>query len=125
MDEKAPSERVLHGLLALANFLIAQCDAMEDETTEEKRRKLIHDRIPDKFKDGPALARELKWRIQRELPEHGHEDDEGGEDNVKRETNKERTMKKRATAIIPVKSKSRIWNFSPSSVFASSGVNQN
>ena len=62
-----PSLPVLQGLISLAEFLITQCDIMDDPEAEDKRRKLVHDCIPDSITDGPALARELSWRVRREL----------------------------------------------------------
>lgn len=41
---------------------------MENPEAEDKARKLVHDRIPgDIVKDPEGLARELKWRVEREL----------------------------------------------------------
>lgn len=102
----------------MADFLIGQCDIMESGDTEDKRRKLIYDRIPEKVKDAPALARELKWRVERELPEcernHEHMREIEYARTVKKESGKENTRpKKRSTPIVPSKSKSRVWNFSP------------
>lgn len=86
---------------------------MEDASTEEKKRNLIHGRIPsDAVKDPSGLARELKWRVERELPElvevvqskvetNGHAVPAG---SAKKST--------RAT-VLPVKAKSRTWNFDP------------
>jgi len=54
-------------MVTLAEFLVGQCDIMDDPEAENKRRKLIHDRIPDTVTDAPALARELLWRAHREL----------------------------------------------------------
>lgn len=100
----------MHGLVALSNFLIDQCNTMENTETEDKRRKLIYDRIPDLVKDGPALARELKWRVERELPKAE------AEVNVTVKTEdgsakKERAVRtKRPTSLIPQKGRSRVWN---------------
>ena len=63
-----PSKRVLHGLIALAEFLEDQVQKMENEAEEEKARKLIHDRIPDVVKDPYTLAIELRARATRALP---------------------------------------------------------
>jgi hypothetical protein len=41
---------------------------MEDENAEDKRRKLVFDRIPaETVRDPAGLARELLWRASREL----------------------------------------------------------
>jgi F-box/leucine-rich repeat protein 10/11 len=100
----------MHGLVALADFLIGQCDIMENTDTEDKRRKLIYDRIPDVVKDGPALARELKWRVQRELPKVEAEETVTvkAEDGAVKKEKAVRT--RRPTSVIPQKGSSRIWN---------------
>jgi F-box/leucine-rich repeat protein 10/11 len=60
--------RILSGLVALADFLISQCDILEHSEPEDKIRKLVWDRVPsDKVPDPIGLALELKWRVQREL----------------------------------------------------------
>lgn len=65
----APHIVVLRGLLALADLLQAQVDILEDETAEEKRKKLAYERIPgDVIRDPAGLAKELRWRVERELP---------------------------------------------------------
>ncbi|OWZ77228.1 JmjC domain-containing histone demethylation protein 1 [Cryptococcus neoformans Bt85] len=65
---KPPHFRVLQCLSYLANFLISQTEILENPEAEDKARKLVHDRIPgDIVKDPEGLARELKWRVEREL----------------------------------------------------------
>jgi hypothetical protein len=60
---------VLRGLLELANFLKGQADVIEDTTVEDKVRKAGHERVPVEVKDPSGLARELIWRVRRELGE--------------------------------------------------------
>jgi F-box/leucine-rich repeat protein 10/11 len=65
---KPPAEVVLRGLIDLAQFLQSQVSIMEDEDAEDKRRKLVFDRIPgETVRDPAGLARELLWRASREL----------------------------------------------------------
>lgn len=65
---KPPHFRVLQCLSCLANFLVSQTEILDDPEAEDKARKLVHDRIPgDIVKDPEGLARELKWRVEREL----------------------------------------------------------
>jgi F-box/leucine-rich repeat protein 10/11 len=63
-----PPDRVLRGLVALARFLIAETERMESPATEDKIRKLVYGRIPPEVADPAALAHELLWRAERELP---------------------------------------------------------
>lgn len=66
----APHIVVLRGLIVLADFLQSQVDILEDETADEKRKKLAYERIPgDVVKDPSGLVKELRWRVERELPE--------------------------------------------------------
>lgn len=52
----------------MAKFLRGQADIFEEPTNEPKRRKMIYDRVPhEKVFDPSGLARELEWRIKREL----------------------------------------------------------
>lgn len=61
---------VLRGLISLVAFLQGQVDILEDEAAEEKRKKIAYDRIPGEVVRDPAgLVRELRWRVERELPE--------------------------------------------------------
>lgn len=65
-----PNVVVLRGLMALADFLQGQVEILEDDTADEKRRKLAYERVPvDVVRDPAGLARELRWRVERELPE--------------------------------------------------------
>ncbi|KIR67901.1 JmjC domain-containing histone demethylation protein 1 [Cryptococcus bacillisporus CA1873] len=69
---KPPHFRVLQCLSYLANFLVSQTEILDDPEVEDKVRKLVHDRIPgDIVKDPEGLARELKWRVERELAASG------------------------------------------------------
>ncbi|RXK37331.1 hypothetical protein M231_05397 [Tremella mesenterica] len=71
--------RILQGLTYLASFLISQTDILEDPTAEDKVRKSIWDRVPVEVGDPVSLARELQWRVLRELPKV-HESNEMGEE---------------------------------------------
>lgn len=75
-DILLPNERVLGGLVILAKFLIDEVEAMEDSKTEEKQRRAIWNRIPAGVQDPGALAHELLWRVEQELPELWDEDEE-------------------------------------------------
>lgn len=116
--ESLPCRRVLEGLRTLAEFLIHQCDKMENPSVEEKWRKLVYDRIPDAVKDAPALSRELKWRVQRELPE-GSRSNEGDEidgmdtDMPRKEVDPRLGVKKQSYGAPSHRGKSRTWNFEP------------
>ena len=65
-DLKAKEEfppRVLEGIEALAEFLVAETRTMERGT--EAARRQAKEEIPgDRVKDAPALARELRWRVR-------------------------------------------------------------
>ncbi|KAJ9092803.1 hypothetical protein QFC21_006679 [Naganishia friedmannii] len=64
--------RVLHGLSALAEFLISEVNALENPSTDPKKRKAIHDRIPKEVVvNASGLARELQWRTKQVLAEEG------------------------------------------------------
>jgi hypothetical protein len=59
---------VLEGLVHLANFLISQTDIIENPEEEDKKRSLVFNKIPHEIvKDPSGLARELLWRVKREL----------------------------------------------------------
>ncbi|KIP03676.1 hypothetical protein PHLGIDRAFT_110576 [Phlebiopsis gigantea 11061_1 CR5-6] len=61
-EEFAP--RVLEGIEALADFLVAEARTMERGAIEQARRA-AKDEVPgDRIKDAPALARELRWRVR-------------------------------------------------------------
>ncbi|KAJ9119019.1 hypothetical protein QFC22_003508 [Naganishia vaughanmartiniae] len=66
------ASRILHGLVALAEFLVAEVIALENSSTDAKRRKAIHDRIPKEVVvNASGLARELQWRAKQVLAEEG------------------------------------------------------
>lgn len=75
-DIQLPAERVLSGLVTLAKFLIDEVETMEDSKTEEKQRRAIWNRVPTSVQDPGALAHELLWRVEQELPELWEEDEE-------------------------------------------------
>ena len=55
----------------MANFLISQTDIIENPDEEDKKRSLVFNKIPHEVvKDPSGLARELLWRVKREL---GHD----------------------------------------------------
>lgn len=67
-----PHHVVLEGLVHLANFLITQTDILENEEEEDKKRSLVFNKIPSEIvKDPSGLARELLWRVHRELRHNG------------------------------------------------------
>lgn len=114
---KLPHERVLRGLIVLARFLIDQVDKMEDTAGEEKARRLIWNRIPADVPDPAALAHELLWRVERELPDLWEDNDEvkvagGGKQRRKAVSNGTRTPK--PMQLLDRPSVSRVWRFSPS-----------
>ncbi|TCD67652.1 JmjC domain-containing histone demethylation protein 1 [Steccherinum ochraceum] len=65
-DLKAKEEfspRVLESVEALADFLVSESRTMEKGADPAKRES--REQVPgDKIKDGPALARELRWRVR-------------------------------------------------------------
>ena len=107
-----PPQRVSEGVFALAQFLLQQITIMEDPDAEDKRRKLIYDRVPSEtVKDPSGLARELLWRAQREVPHLSTADTTGvGSSMNKSEIN---GKKGKSLVMLPPKSKSRVWNFTP------------
>lgn len=57
------TKRVLHGILALAEFLVSEARILENGS--EQAKKEVKEQIPaDRVKDAPALARELRWRAR-------------------------------------------------------------
>ncbi|ORX38273.1 hypothetical protein BD324DRAFT_620219 [Kockovaella imperatae] len=107
-----PSTVVLDGLYALAQFLVDQASILEDPRAEDKRRKLIHDRIPAEIVHDPSgLARELLWRVQRELPHLDVPDTHPRSAGAKGMPNG--TKKGKGLVMLPSKPKSRVWNFTP------------
>jgi F-box/leucine-rich repeat protein 10/11 len=59
---------------------------LEDGTIAEEERNKVYNRIPsDVVKDPSGLARELKWRVEKELGESGSADREGEGVFVERE----------------------------------------
>lgn len=63
-----PHQVVLEGLVHLADFLITQADIVENPDEEDKRRSFVNGKIPQEIvKDPSGLARELLWRVKREL----------------------------------------------------------
>lgn len=61
---------VLEGLVHLAQFLVTQSDIIENNEEEDKKRLFVNGKIPQEIvKDPSGLARELLWRVKRELGE--------------------------------------------------------
>jgi F-box/leucine-rich repeat protein 10/11 len=70
---------------------------LEDETIAEEERNKVYNRIPsDVVKDPSGLARELKWRVEKELGESGAADRAG--EGVFVKTEKEQTVEKAGSA---------------------------
>ncbi|EDR11031.1 jumonji superfamily protein [Laccaria bicolor S238N-H82] len=71
------SPRILAGIQALADFLVSEARALEQGS--EQVKKEVKDQIPvDRVKDGPAMARELRWRAR--LAAGSSSDDESSKD---------------------------------------------
>jgi len=69
------SERVLNGILTLAEFLVSEARILEKGS--EQAKKEAKESIPaDRVKDGPAMARELRWRVRQAMGQDS--EDEGG-----------------------------------------------
>lgn len=65
-----PHPIVLDGLVHLAKFLITQADILENREEEDKKRSFVYGKVPQEIvKDPSGLARELLWRVRRELGE--------------------------------------------------------
>ena len=89
---------------------------MENPETEENRRNLIHGRIPIAVvKDPSGLARELKWRIERELPDLVQTREDRWESEEPKNGQKKGSSRPRLkTSLLPPKPTSRVRNFGPS-----------
>ncbi|KAK7056234.1 JmjC domain-containing histone demethylation protein 1 [Paramarasmius palmivorus] len=60
------STRVLESIAALADFLVSEARVLERGS--EPQKKEVKEQVPhDRVKDAPALARELRWRVQHAL----------------------------------------------------------
>ena len=60
------SPRVLESILSLAEFLVSESRAIERGS--EAAKKESKENVPgEKVKDGPAIARELRWRVKHAL----------------------------------------------------------
>ncbi|TFK55342.1 Clavaminate synthase-like protein [Heliocybe sulcata] len=84
-DLKAKEEfspRVLESIGALADFLVSESRTMERGTDQAKRE--AKDQVPgDRVKDAPAMARELRWRVQQ-VQGHLSDDEDAAGSGVKR-----------------------------------------
>lgn len=70
-------ERVLTGVLALSEFLVSEARILE--TGSDQAKKEVKEQIPsDRVKDGPAMARELRWRVKLASGYTSEDDDIGG-----------------------------------------------
>lgn len=61
-----PSSRVLSSLTALVDFLLSEVRVLERgsaQAKKEAKEQIPHDRV----KDGPALIRELSWRLRHAM----------------------------------------------------------
>lgn len=69
--------RVLNGILALSEFLVSEARALE--TGSDQAKKEAKEQIPsDRVKDGPAMARELRWRVKLASGYTSDDEDTGG-----------------------------------------------
>ncbi|KAF9567653.1 Clavaminate synthase-like protein [Agrocybe pediades] len=60
------SPRELNGILTLAEFLVSEARVLEKGSDQAKKE--VKDSIPgDRIKDGPAMARELRWRVRQAM----------------------------------------------------------
>ena len=79
-DLKSPSgggfgPRVLEGVLRLSDFLVSEARLLE--SGNEQQKKEAKEQIPtDRVKDGPAMARELRWRVKQAMG-YSSEDESG------------------------------------------------
>ncbi|CAK9781731.1 unnamed protein product [Cutaneotrichosporon oleaginosum] len=114
-----PYDRVLRGLLVLARFLISEVDKMTDDATDEKEKQLIYRRIPTDISDPAALAHELLWRVENELPDVWEDEEEvklvGGRKGkrAKRTENGTAQSEPKAMRLLDKPISSRTWNFKP------------
>ncbi|WWC90438.1 uncharacterized protein L201_005373 [Kwoniella dendrophila CBS 6074] len=123
--------RVLNQLIHLADFLLNQISILHNPEKEERSKKLVWNRIPHEvIKDPEGLARELKWRVLRELGQNkpytsmasnnGHGNgiklENGNVDYDGKEQEKELKKKKAKMAkVFDKKGASRTWMFDPPS----------
>ncbi|WRT68668.1 uncharacterized protein IL334_005647 [Kwoniella shivajii] len=115
-------QRVLDQLIHLTNFLLNQISILHNPDKEEKSKKLVWDRIPhEAIKDPEGLARELQWRVLREL---GHDNISVASmqsssvkedvDGLEKEREKELKRKKgKLGKVFDKKGSSRTWMFDP------------
>jgi len=113
-----PPTCVLEGLKYLAAFLLGQVAILEDPESEDKRRKAVYDKIPsDVIRDPAGLAKELEWRVQRELPKDSVK--RNGAGDGEKAFNGSRTAQpgsKKSRGLIMIPPVSRVWQFEPSYV---------
>ncbi|KAK6910935.1 hypothetical protein I203_104970 [Kwoniella mangroviensis CBS 8507] len=119
--------RVLSQLIHLCDFLLNQISILHNPDKEERSKKLVWDRIPHELiKDPEALARELKWRVLRELGmddplkgylpngkkvENGHADKGYDDENANEKELKRK--KSKLSRVFNKKGASRTWLFDP------------
>ncbi|KDR81408.1 hypothetical protein GALMADRAFT_59800 [Galerina marginata CBS 339.88] len=71
------SPRVLNGILTLAEFLVTEARVLE--TGSETAKKEAKESIPtDRVKDGPAMARELRWRVKHAMGDTSDSEESAG-----------------------------------------------
>lgn len=109
--QERPHERVLAGLLALARFLISETDTM-GSSTDDKQRQAIYRRIPGDIPDPAALAHELLWRVEKEIPGLGEAGitEEKGRGAKRANGGKE----EKGMRLLDRPTPSRTWRFQPS-----------
>ncbi|PPQ63192.1 hypothetical protein CVT24_005737 [Panaeolus cyanescens] len=79
-DLKSPSgggfgSRVLEGVLRLSDYLVSEARMLENGNDQQKKE--AKEQIPsDRVKDGPAMARELRWRVKQAMG-YSSEDESG------------------------------------------------
>lgn len=77
------SERVMEGILSLADFLVSEVRILERGS--EQSKKEVKEQIPaDRVKDAPALARELRWRARLALGHSSSDEQDNSTNGVKR-----------------------------------------
>ena len=110
---------ILEGLRHLAAFLLAQVAILEDPAADEKRRKAVYDKIPSDVVCDPAgLAKELEWRVERDLPKDIVEE-EATLETEKLSNGKRKLLtgnKKKQKGMVMLPSVSRTWQFEPAYV---------
>lgn len=109
----------LNGLHDLAAFLLLQVTILEDPEAEDRLRKAVYDSIPtDVVRDPSGLARELAWRVERELPKQQDSVDpvEGGTQMNGKQKPVKGGKQKLPRGMVMLPQVSRTWHFDPTYV---------